>query len=121
MATRQGLFLLALAMTACAAPPEAPPPAATISLRDAMLQTAEALAATRSRAGGVSACGAEAVFHVMALPVTAADGTTMAHLVLAPPEHHEGSQASTVTLMLAADECDAPAAPPARRPTPRRQ
>lgn len=118
----KGLIVAALAVTACAGAPEAPPPAATISLRDAMIQTAEALAATRMQAaqGRISTCGAEAVFHVMALPASAADGTTVGHLVLATTESPEGSQTSTVTLTLAADDCDAPEAPPARRPSTRR-
>jgi len=110
-----GLILLGLGLVlqACASPPEPPPPGITISLGDAMVQTVDALAATRAHAArqgqrGLRACGAEAVFHITALPVTDARGAVAAHLVLAPPESHDGPHSSTVTLTLAGDACDGP-------------
>ncbi len=119
-----GLFLAAgtAGLMACATPPGPlpPSPAATIGLSDAMIQTVDALAAARAHAArqgqrGLQACGAEAVFHIMTVPVTGPGGTQVAHLVLAPPETHDGPHSSTVTLTLSGDDCDAPQPPPARR------
>ena len=112
-----GLFLgvTGLTLLGCASPPEMPhpEPTVTIGLRDAMMQTVDALAATRAHAArqgqrGLRACAAEAVFHVMAVPATGAGGVPVAHLVLAPPDAHEGLHSSTVTLTLAGDACDEP-------------
>ncbi len=101
----------ALTLAGCATPPEpqAPPPAATIGLSDAMIQTVDALTATRAHAArqgrrGVQACGAEAVFHVMAVPVAGPQGAQVAHLVLMPPDTHDGPHSSTVTLTLGGDD-----------------
>lgn len=121
-----GLIPLALGLMlqACASPPEPtpPPPGIAISLSDAMIQTVQALAATRAHAArqgqrGLRACGAEAVFHVMALPVTDSRGAVGAHLVLTPPDSHDGPHSSTITLTLGGDDCDTPE-PPARRRQP---
>ncbi|MBX9751842.1 MAG: hypothetical protein K5Q68_19790 [Roseococcus sp.] len=117
-----GLIPLALGLVlqGCANPPAPPPSGMTISLGDAMIQTVEALAATRAHAArqgqrGLRACGAEAVFQVTAMPVTDARGAVAAHLVLAPSESQDGPHSSTVTLTLAGDDCDTPEAPPRRR------
>lgn len=114
MRRKTGLILAALALPACTAPPFLPsPPIATIGLADAMLQTVDALAATRAEAArhGLRACGAEAVFHVMVAP-----GQSATQLALAPHDGEEAAQSGTVTLRLAAESCDAPEpAPRARR------
>lgn len=113
----RGLLLAggAVALFGCASPPVLQaPPSPTIGLNDAMMQTLDALAAARAhgRQRGVRACGVEAVFQVMAVPVAGREG---ALLVLAPPDAQDGPHSSTVTLTLGGDDCDAPEAPPARR------
>jgi len=111
----RGLLLAggAVALFGCASPPVFPaPPSPVIGLNDAMMQTLDALAATRAhgRQRGVRACGVEAVFLVMAVA-----GREGALLVLAPPDGQDGPHSSTVTLTLGGDDCDAPEVPPARR------
>lgn len=113
-----GLLLAALVLPGCATPPlMPPPPVASISLGDAMLQAVEALAATRAQAArqGIRACGAEAVFHVMPVAVPSASGQPVGQLILAPPDTEEGPHSSTVTLTLAGDGCDTPEPPPRGR------
>ena len=109
-----GAILAGIWLTGCGGP-QPPPP--MLSLRDAMIQTVDALTATRAHAaqGRIRACGVEAVFHVTALAAPAADGTTVA-LSLAHPDAHEGSHSSTVTLTLDGDNCDEPAPLARRRP-----
>lgn len=106
-------LLAALALPACTGPVlMPPPPAATLTLSDAMAQAVEALAASRAQAArqGLRACGVDAVFQVM--PAPAGQGV---QLVLAPPDSLEGTTSSAVTLTLAAENCDAPEPQPRAR------
>jgi hypothetical protein len=111
-------MFLALALPGCSSPPfMPPPPMASMSLSDAMLQAVEGLAASRAQAArqGLRACAAEAVFHVIPVPLQGTDGQPVAQLVLAPPDSQEGPHSSTVTLTLAGDGCDTPEPPPRGR------
>ena len=113
MRCKTGLILAALALPACTAPVlMPPPPTATLTLGDAMAQAVEALAAIRAQAArqGLRACGAEVVFQVM--PAAARQGV---QLVLAPPDSLEGPNSSSLTLTLAAENCDAPEPQPRAR------
>lgn len=106
------LILAGFWLTGCVgvAPPP-PDPMFTLSLREAMIQTVDALAATRAHAAQsrMRTCGAEAVFHVITLPGPAADGTAMTvRLALANPDAHDGPHSSTVTLTLAGENCGGP-------------
>jgi len=82
-----------------------------------MIQAVDALAAARAHAaqGRMRACGAEAVFHVTALPAPGRPELAVG-LALAHPDAHEGPHSSTVTLTLAGDNCDGPPMPARRRP-----
>jgi len=109
-----GLILAGIWMTGCSGPEPTPPaPMPMLSLRDAMIQTVDALAATRAHAAQrrIRACGVEAVFHVTA-SAPGADATAII-LSLAHPDEHEGPHSSTVTLTLDGDNCDEP--PPSGR------
>lgn len=121
------LILAGICLTGCGGMPLPPPlatpsPMLTLSLREAMIQTVDALAAARAHAAQrrMRACGVEAVFHVTALPNTAGPGTGAADmavgLALAHPDAHEGPHSSTVTLTLAGENCDGPTPATRRRP-----
>ncbi|UPY38545.1 hypothetical protein [Sediminicoccus sp. KRV36] len=111
-------FLLA----GCATPPPPPPPQpiATLTLQDAMIQTVDALAATRRHAarearGHLRVCEVEAVFHITALQPLLPDGTAAAaRLAISPPGDDESAHGSTITLTLAGENCDEPTPPHAR-------
>ncbi len=109
------LILAGIWLTGCGGlEPPPPAPMLTLSLREAMIQTVDALAATRAHAAQrrMRACGAEAVFHVTALP-----GPEMTvGLALAHPDAPEGPHSSTVTLTLAGENCDGPPPTARRRP-----